>query len=72
MLRNWRFATHTLRKRPGSPARAKFDIVWTLARGPMVINERVDRFTMPNRNINRTGVGVFYLNNCLDFAVKMG
>lgn len=66
-----------LRKMLGSPERAKFDIVQTFARGPMVINERFDRFTMPNRKIDWNGVGVFFLKNgqiaeWLDFTVKMG
>lgn len=67
----------TLKKMLGSPSMAKFDIVQTFARGPMVVNERFDRFTMPNRNVNWNGVGVFYLKNgliqeWLDFTVKMG
>jgi limonene-1,2-epoxide hydrolase len=66
-----------LRKMLGSPEQAKFDIVQTFARGPMVINERIDRFTMPARKINWNGVGVFYLKNgliaeWLDYTVKMG
>jgi limonene-1,2-epoxide hydrolase len=66
-----------LRKMLGSPEQAKFDIVQTFARGPMVINERFDRFTMPARKVNWNGVGVFYLKNgliaeWLDYTVKMG
>lgn len=66
-----------LKKMLGSPERAQFDIVQTFARGPMVINERFDRFTMPNRKIDWNGVGVFFLKNgliaeWLDFTVKMG
>jgi limonene-1,2-epoxide hydrolase len=66
-----------LRKMLGSPEQAKFDIVQTFARGPMVINERFDRFTMPTRKVNWNGVGVFYLKNgliaeWLDYTVKMG
>ncbi len=67
----------TLRKMLGSPEKAKFDIVQTFARGPMVINERFDRFTMPNRSVNWNGIGVFYVKNgliaeWLDYTVKMG
>lgn len=66
-----------LKKMLGSPERAQFDIVQTFARGPMVVNERFDRFTMPNRKIDWNGVGVFFLKNgliaeWLDFTVKMG
>lgn len=64
-----------LRKMLGSPAKARFDIVQTFARGPMVVNERFDRFTLPNREINWNGVGVFYLKNGLvaewsDFTIR--
>src|SRR5712671_1307919 len=41
----------TLRKMLGSPQKAGFEIVQTFARGPMVINERFDRFTLPARSI---------------------
>lgn len=67
----------SLRKMLGSPQKAQFEIVQTFARGPIVMNERFDRFTMPQRNINWNGVGVFFLRNGLiaewnDFAIKMG
>ena len=66
-----------LRKMLGSPEAAPFDIVQTFARGPMVVNERFDRFTLPNRRINWNGVGVFFLKNgliaeWLDYTVNRG
>ena len=66
----------SLGKMVGSAAKAKFDIVQTFARGPLVVNERFDRFTMPNRNINWNGVGVFYLKNGAivewsDYTIRM-
>ena len=64
-----------LRKMLGSPAKARFDIVQTFARGPMVVNERFDRFTLQNREINWNGVGIFYLKDGLisewsDFTIR--
>jgi len=53
----------TLRKMLGSPSKARFDVVQTFARGPIVVNERFDRFTLPTREINWSGVGVFCLRN---------
>ncbi len=66
-----------LRKMLGSPEKAVFEIVQTFARGPMVVNERFDRFTLPSRSINWNGVGVFFIKNGLiaewsDYTVKMG
>ena len=66
-----------LKKMLGSPSKAQFEIVQTFARGPMVVNERIDRFTLPAREINWNGVGVFFLKNGLiaewsDYTVRMG
>lgn len=66
-----------LRKTLGAASTVSFEVVQSFARGPMVINERIDRFTLPNRSINWNGVGVFFLKNgliqeWLDFTVKMG
>lgn len=66
-----------LRKMLGSPQAASFEVVQTFARGPMVINERFDRFTLPSRSINWNGVGVFFVRNgliaeWLDYTVSMG
>ena len=41
----------------------EFEIVQTFARGPMVVNERFDRFTMPQRSMEWHGIGVFMLKN---------
>jgi limonene-1,2-epoxide hydrolase len=66
-----------LRKMLGSPQKAQFEIVQTFARGPIVVNERFDRFTLPQRSINWNGVGVFFLRNGTiaewsDFTIKAG
>jgi limonene-1,2-epoxide hydrolase len=66
-----------LRKMLGSPSKAVFEIVQTFARGSIVVNERFDRFTMANREINWNGVGVFYMRNGLiqewsDYTIRMG
>ena len=42
-----------------------------------VVNERFDRFTLPNRTINWIGVGVFFVRNGAiaewsDFTIRMG
>ena len=65
-----------LRKMLGSPEKAQFEIVQTFARGPLVVNERFDRFTLPSRSINWNGVGVFFVRNGLiaewsDFTIRM-
>ncbi len=66
----------TLRKMLGSPSKARFDVVQTFARGPIVVNERFDRFTLPTREINWSGVGVFCLRNGViaewsDFTIRI-
>ena len=45
----------------GSATAAGFEIVDTWARGPVVVNDRVDRFTLPNRTLAIPVVGVFHL-----------
>ena len=52
-----------LKKMLGSPSKVTFDLVQTFARGPIVFNERFDRFTMPQRNVNWHGVGVFVVRD---------
>jgi limonene-1,2-epoxide hydrolase len=37
--------------------------VQSFARGPIVFNERFDRFTMPQRNVDWHGVGVFLMKD---------
>ena len=66
----------TLRKMLGSPQKAEFEIVQSFARGPMVVNERFDRFTLPARSIDWNGVGVFWVKNGLiqewnDYTIRM-
>jgi limonene-1,2-epoxide hydrolase len=67
----------TLKKMLGSPSKAGFEIVQTFARGPMVVNERFDRFTLPARSVDWNGIGVFYVKNGLiqewnDYTIRMG
>lgn len=64
-----------LRTMLGSPSKAGFEVVQTFARGPLVVNERFDRFTMPSRQVDWNGVGVFLVRNGLiaewsDYTVK--
>jgi limonene-1,2-epoxide hydrolase len=66
-----------LRKSLGESQKVSFEIVQTFARGPMVVNERIDRFTLPARSIDWNGVGVFFLRNGLiqewsDYTVRRG
>jgi limonene-1,2-epoxide hydrolase len=53
----------SLKKMLGTVTKAEFEIVQTFARGPMVVNERFDRFTMPQRNFEWHGIGVFMLRD---------
>lgn len=64
-----------LRKSLGAATKAQFEILQTFARGPMVVNERIDRFTLPTRSVNWNGVGVFFLKDGLivewnDYTVR--
>lgn len=64
-----------LRKMLGTATKAEFEILQTFARGPMVVNERIDRFTLPTRSVNWNGVGVFFLRDGLivewnDYTVR--
>ena len=40
---------------------AEFEIRDTWARGPVVVNDRIDRFTLPDRSMEIPVVGVFHL-----------
>ena len=40
---------------------AQFEVVETFARGPIVVNERFDRFTLPSGQVAWHGVGVFHV-----------
>ena len=53
----------SLKKMLGTITKAEFEIVQTFARGPMVVNERFDRFTMPQRSMEWHGIGVFMLKS---------
>ena len=53
----------SLKKMLGTVTKAEFEIVQTFARGPMVVNERFDRFTMPQRSMEWHGIGVFMLKS---------
>ena len=39
----------------------EFELIDTWARGPVVVNDRVDRFTLPDRSLDIPVVGVFHL-----------
>ena len=45
----------------GNATSAEFEIVDTWARGPVVVNDRVDRFALPDSNLDIPVVGVFYM-----------
>jgi limonene-1,2-epoxide hydrolase len=66
----------TLKKMLGAPSKAEFEVVQTFARGPIVFNERFDRFAMPKRNIDWHGVGVFMMRDgkiaeWSDYTIRM-
>jgi limonene-1,2-epoxide hydrolase len=65
-----------LQKMLGTASKAEFEVVQTFARGPIVVNERFDRFTTPERTIDWQGVGVFVLRDSKiaewsDFTIRM-
>tara|TARA_B100001123_G_scaffold450161_1_gene618905 strand:- start:9297 stop:9764 length:468 start_codon:yes stop_codon:yes gene_type:complete len=52
----------------------EFEVIETFARGSIVVNDRIDRFDLPNRQIEWHGVGVFYvkdgkINEWSDFTI---
>lgn len=47
----------------GDATFVEFEVLETFARGSIVVNERIDRFTLPDRSIEWRGVGVFYLKD---------
>jgi limonene-1,2-epoxide hydrolase len=51
----------SLKKMLGTITKAEFEVVQTFARGPMVVNERFDRFVMPQGSMEWHGIGVFML-----------
>ena len=44
-----------------SATTVEFEIVDTWARGPVVVNDRFDRFTLPDRTLEIPVVGIFHL-----------
>ena len=52
-----------LQKMLGAAQRAEIQVVQSYARGPIVFNERYDRFTLGERKIDWHGVGVFYVKD---------
>jgi limonene-1,2-epoxide hydrolase len=64
-----------LTKMLGTAQRAEIQVVQSFARGPIVFNERYDRFTLGERKIDWHGVGVFFLKDgkiveWSDFQIK--
>lgn len=45
----------------GNATSVEFEMIDTWARGPVVVNDRVDRFVLPNRTLELPVVGVFYM-----------
>ena len=45
----------------GTATSVEFEMLDTWARGPVVVNDRVDRFVLPNRTLEIPVVGVFYV-----------
>ena len=50
-----------LRNFAGSATASEFEVVDTWARGPVVVNDRIDRFTLPDRSMEIPVVGVFHM-----------
>ena len=47
----------------GQSSFIEFEVIETFARGSIVVNDRIDRFELPNRQIEWHGVGVFYIKD---------
>ena len=47
----------------GNATSVEFEMLDTWARGPVVVNDRVDRFVMPTGTVELPIVGVFYMVN---------
>jgi limonene-1,2-epoxide hydrolase len=47
----------------GQSSFIEFEVIETFARGSIVVNDRIDRFDLPNRKIEWHGVGVFYIKD---------
>ena len=50
-----------LRDYAGTATQCEFEVVDSWARGPVVVNDRVDRFLFPDRNDEFRVVGVFHV-----------
>ena len=65
-----------LRRSVGEATAAEFEVVDTFARGPVVVNERFDRFTLSGSEFVWHGVGVFHVEDgkiveWSDFTIDM-
>jgi limonene-1,2-epoxide hydrolase len=65
----------SLKRMLATAQRAEIQVVQSFAKGPIVFNERFDRFTMGERKIDWHGVGVFFLKDgkiaeWSDFAIR--
>jgi limonene-1,2-epoxide hydrolase len=65
----------SLKRMLATAQRAEIQVVQSFAKGPIVFNERFDRFTLGERKIDWHGVGVFFLKDekiaeWSDFAIK--
>ena len=65
----------SLKRMLATAQRAEIQVVQSFAKGPIVFNERFDRFTMGERKIDWHGVGVFFLKvgkiaEWSDFAIR--
>lgn len=50
-----------LRGFAGSATASEFEVLDTWARGPVVANDRIDRFTLPDQSMEIPVVGVFHM-----------
>ena len=65
-----------LQRAVGEATAAEFEVVDTFARGPLVVNERFDRLTLPGSQFVWHGVGVFHVTDgkiveWSDFTIDM-
>jgi limonene-1,2-epoxide hydrolase len=65
----------SLKRMLATAQRAEIQVVQSFAKGPIVFNERFDRFTLGERKIDWHGVGVFFLKDgkigeWSDFTIK--
>jgi limonene-1,2-epoxide hydrolase len=65
----------SLKRMLANAQRAEIQVVQSFAKGPIVFNERFDRFTLGERRIDWHGVGVFFVKDgkiaeWSDFEIK--